>query len=60
MDTDDLYRMWMFVSVEPRLSNVEKVMQWLLFIEKNVLYPLCFLFAFNLSAHHYQARFGDL
>lgn len=44
----------------PEMSPVEKVVQWLLFIEKNVLYPLSFLFAFGLSAHHYKARFGDL
>ena len=42
------------------LSPIEKVMQWLLFLEKNILYPLTFLFAFGLSAHHYKLRFGDL
>ncbi len=46
--------------VPPSLSLIEKIMQWFLFVEKNILYPLTFLFAFNLSAHHYKARFGDL
>ena len=44
----------------PKVSYVEHVLQWLLFTEKYILYPLTFLFAFNLSAHHYKARFMDL
>ena len=44
----------------PKVSRVEHMLQWLLFIEKYILYPLTFLFAFNLSAHHYKARFSDM
>ena len=44
----------------PKVSYIEHVLQWLLFIEKYVLYPLTFLFGFNLSAHHYKARFTDM
>jgi hypothetical protein len=44
----------------PKVSYVEHILQWLLFIEKYVLYPLTFLFGFNLSAHHYKARFTDM
>ena len=48
------------IIVAPVLSPIEKVMQYLLFLEKNVFYPLTFLFAFGLSAHHYVLRFGAL
>lgn len=45
---------------EPKLSVVEHLMQWSKFLEKNVFYPLTFLFALNLSAHHYKIVFGEL
>ena len=58
---DDHYHMLCVVSTEmPKVSYVEHMLQWLLFTEKYILYPLTFLFAFNLSAHHYRARFTDM
>ena len=51
----------MFLLTEdPKLSVVEYIMQLSLFIEKNILYPLTFIFAFNLSAHYYKFKFGDM
>lgn len=50
----------LFRPVAPKLSPLEQILQLLLFLEKNVLYPLTFLFAFGLSALHYKAVFGDL
>ena len=47
-------------SVPPKLSPLEKIQQGMLFMERNLLYPLTFLFAFGLTAHHYKAKFGDL
>ena len=43
----------------PKVTPVEWFLQVSLFLEKNLLYPLSFLFALNLSALHYKARFGD-
>ena len=45
---------------QPRVTVVERFLQLSLYVEKNVLYPLSFLFALNLSALHYQTRFGEL
>jgi len=42
------------------LLIIERILQISLFLEKNIFYPLSFLYAFNLSALHYKARFGDL
>jgi len=47
-------------SEDSKLSVVEYLLQWLIFIEKSIFYPLTFLFALNLSAHHYKLEFGEL
>lgn len=48
------------ITEDPKLSVLEQLLQLSLFLEKNVFYPLTFLFAFNLSAHHYKIVFGEL
>jgi hypothetical protein len=44
----------------PEVSIIEHILQVSLFIEKNVMYPLSFLFGLSLSAVYYRAKFGDI
>ncbi|XP_019858793.1 PREDICTED: pecanex-like protein 1 isoform X1 [Amphimedon queenslandica] len=48
------------VTEQPKVSLVEQLLQVSLFLEKNVFYPLCFLFGINITAVYYRAKFGEI
>lgn len=47
------------VTVAPKVSVMEKILQVTLFVEKNVLYPFTFLLGINYVAVYYNAKFGN-
>ena len=44
----------------PKVSVVERILQVTVFLEKNIAYPLTFLFGLNLTANYYLLRYGHM
>ena len=49
----------MFVLGGTKVTHFEKLYQWSVFLERNLMYPLSFLIAFHHATPYLLCKFGE-